>query len=142
MRVALVHDFLNQYGGAERVLETFTEIFPDAPIFTLFYDKTRTKGRFEGKVQGTTFLNRKTVIQNHRHFIPIMPLAAARIDLGSEYDLILSSSAGYAKGVRYNGHTFHINYCHTPLRYAWEQEEYLSSVISNWQLVTGFYLLT
>ena len=126
MRVALVHDFLNQYGGAERVLETFTEIFPDAPIFTLFYDKTRTKGRFEGKVQGTTFLNRKTVIQNHRHFIPIMPLAAARIDLGSEYDLILSSSAGYAKGVRYNGHTFHINYCHTPLRYAWEFDAYVN----------------
>ncbi|MBI3045931.1 MAG: glycosyltransferase [Candidatus Harrisonbacteria bacterium] len=125
MKVALVHDYLNQYGGAERVLETFAEIFPDAPIYTLFYDKKNTFGRFEGRIKSTSFLNQPAVIKNHRPFIPIMPLAAAQINLGSEYDLVLSSSAGYAKGVRYNGHTFHIAYCHTPLRYAWEFDEYL-----------------
>lgn len=126
MKIALVHDYLNQYGGAERVLETLSEIFPEAPIYTLFYDKENTFGRFDGKVKGTSFLNMKMVIKNHRPFIPIMPLAAAQINLGSEYDLVLSSSAGYAKGIRYNGHTFHISYCHTPLRYAWEYSRYFN----------------
>ena len=97
MRVALVHDYLNQYGGGERVLEALSEIFPEAPIYTLFYDKIKTFNRFEGKVQGTSFLNRDMVIKNHRFFIPLMPLAASQLNLGSDYDLILSSSAGYAK---------------------------------------------
>jgi len=126
MKVALVHDYLNQYGGAERVLETFAEIFPEAPIYTLFYDKEKTLGRFDGRVKGTTFLNQPTVIKNHRPFIPLMPAAASRLDLGSNYDLILSSTAGYGKGVRHNGSSFHIAYCHTPLRYAWEQERYFN----------------
>src|SRR3989338_2326757 len=126
MKVALVHDYLNQYGGAERVLEILVEIFPEAPIFTLFYDKEKTLGRFEGKIKGTSFLNREIVIKNHRLFIPVMPLAAAQINLGSDYDLVLSSSAGYAKGIRYNGHTFHIAYCHTPLLYAWEYAQYFN----------------
>lgn len=126
MKVALVHDYLNQYGGAERVLETLSEIFPEAPIYTLFYDKENTLGRFDGRIKGTSFLNREIVIKNHRSFIPVMPLAAAQINLGSEYDLVLSSSAGYANGIRYNGHTFHIAYCHTPLRYAWEHYRYFN----------------
>ena len=88
MRVALVHDYLNQYGGGERVLEALSEIFPEAPIYTLFYDKIKTFNRFEGKVQGTSFLNRDMVIKNHRFFIPLMPLAASQLNLGSDYDLI------------------------------------------------------
>ncbi len=126
MRIALVHDYLNQYGGAERVLEAFSEIFPEAPIYTLFYDKERTKNKFDGKVKGTSFLDTRLVVRNHRPFIPVMPLAAAQINLGHDYDVVLSSSAGYGKGIRYNGHTFHINYCHTPLRYAWEHQKYFN----------------
>jgi len=124
MRVALVHDYLNQYGGGERVLETFSEIFPEAPIYTLFYDKDKTFNKFEGKIRKTSFLDRNIVMNNHRLFIPLMPMAASRLNLGSEYDLILSSSAGYAKGVRHNGKSVHISYCHTPLRYAWEHNKY------------------
>ena len=133
MRVALVHDYLNQYGGAERVLETFAEIFPEAPIYTLFYDKDKTLNRFEGKIKATSFLDKKMVINNHRAFIPLMPIAASQINLRNEYDVVLSSSAGYGKGVRYNGHTFHIGYCHTPLRYAWEYQKYF-----NWNPITKF----
>lgn len=124
MKVALVHDYLNQYGGGEKVLETFSEIFPEAPIYTLFYDKNKTFNRFEGKIGGTSFLNHNVVIKNHRLFIPLMPIAASQMNLGSDYDLILSSTAGYAKGVRHNGKSIHISYCHTPLRYAWEYENY------------------
>lgn len=126
MRVALVHDYLNQYGGAERVLETLSEIFPEAPIYTLFYNKDKTFNKFEGKIGGTSFLNHDMVIKNHRLFIPLMPMAASRMNLGSDYDLILSSSAGYAKGIRHNGKSFHIAYCHTPLRYAWEYSRYFN----------------
>ena len=124
MRIALVHDYLNQYGGAERVLEAFSEIFPEAPIYTLFYDKEKTLGRFEDRIRGTSFLNRNAVIKNHRNFIPLMPIAAASLNLKNDYDVVLSSSAGYGKGVRMDPGTFHISYCHTPLRYAWEYKKY------------------
>ncbi|TSC96652.1 MAG: group 1 glycosyl transferase [Parcubacteria group bacterium Athens0714_26] len=127
MKVALVHDYLNQYGGAERVLETFCEIFPDAPVYTLFYDKKKTLGRFEGKVKSTSFLDRDIVIKNHRFFIPLMPLAASMMRLAeNDYDIILSSSAGYGKGITGRENAPHIVYCHTPLRYAWEYHKYFN----------------
>ena len=125
MKVALAHDYLNQYGGAERGLEVFCEIFPEAPIYTLFYDEEKTLGKFRGREIKTSFLNKEIVIKNHHLFIPLMPFAAAQLNLGSEYDLVLSSSAGYGKGISYGSKTAHISYCHTPLRYAWEFDEYL-----------------
>lgn len=130
MRIALVHDYLNQYGGAERVLEALAEIFPDAPIYTLLHSPERTLSKFTGRVRQTSFLDYPFVHRNHRLFIPLMPLAAGRIDLGKEYDLIISSSASFGKGINYEGST-HICYCHTPLRYAWE-EDYLSAVFPRW----------
>jgi len=139
MRVALVHDYLNQYGGAERVLEILMEIFPDAPIYTLLYDKDRTLGRFEGRVKKTSFLDFGPIRKKHRPFIPFMPLAAQTMAIDDGYDLIISDSAGFAKGVTLKANSlklkapFHISYCHTPLRYAWE-EEYLTGIISNFQL--------
>jgi glycosyltransferase involved in cell wall biosynthesis len=124
MRVALVHDYLNQYGGAERVLEAFCEIFPEAPIYTLFYDKEKTFGKFEEKKIITSFLNNKLVNNKHRLFIPLMPLAASLMKISNNYDLVLSSSAGYAKGIPCGKDAMHISYCHTPLRYAWEYKKY------------------
>ncbi|MDE2001482.1 MAG: glycosyltransferase [Patescibacteria group bacterium] len=126
MRIALVHDYLNQYGGAERVLETFAETFPDAPIYTLMYDREKTHNRFGDRVLGTSFLDHPVVNRNHRAFIPMMPLAASTLNLGKDYDVILSSSAGYGKGFRHQGDAVHIAYCHTPLRYAWENRRYFN----------------
>lgn len=126
MRVALVHDYLNQYGGGERVLEALMEIFPEAPIFTLFYDEEKTLGRFRGRVAKTSLLDFPLVRENHRFFIPLMPTAANFLDLGNDYDLIISDSAGYAKGISYGKNTKHISYVHTPLRYAWEAENYFN----------------
>ncbi len=120
MRVALVHDYLNQYGGAERVLEAFVEIFPRAPIYTLIYDKKRTGYAFEKCRIKTSFLQKLPFIKNHhRPFLFLMPLAIEQFDL-SKYDLVLSDSASYAKGVILKPQTFHICYCHTPTRYAWD----------------------
>lgn len=127
MKVALVHDYLIQYGGAERVLEALMRMFPDAPIYTLLYDKKWTLRCFRGRVKGTAFLDWPFVRRNHRPFIPFMPLAAEFLRLDEPYDLVISDSAGFAKGVRCRGNAYHLSYCHTPLRYAWETDAYFSN---------------
>jgi glycosyltransferase involved in cell wall biosynthesis len=120
MKVALVHDYLNQYGGAERVLEAFCQIFPKAPIYTLLYDKEKTGLAFEGRRIKTSFLQKVPLVKSHhRPFLMLMPLAIEQFDL-SQYDLVLSDSASYAKGVITSSKTLHICYCHTPIRYAWD----------------------
>ncbi|MCL4437526.1 glycosyltransferase [Patescibacteria group bacterium] len=125
MKVVLAHDYLNQLGGAERVLKSLTNIFPDAKIYTLLYDNKRTNWIFRGRMKRTGFLNYIPFSKSHhRLFIPLMPLASSLIKIKSG-DLIISDSAGFAKGFNSKSQ-FHIAYCHTPLRYAWE-ENYLTS---------------
>jgi len=120
MKVALVHDYLNQYGGAERVLEAFCQIFPKAPIYTLFYDAKGTGFAFKNRRIKTSFLQKAPWIKSHhRSFLMMMPLAIEQFDF-SQYDLVLSDSASYAKGVITSPETLHICYCHTPTRYAWD----------------------
>lgn len=120
MRVALVHDYLNQYGGAERVLEAFSQLFPKAPIYTLLYDKGKTGRAFENKKIRTSFLQKVPFLKSrHRSFLMLMPLAIEQFDF-SGFDLILSDSASYAKGAVIPPDAFHICYCHTPIRYAWD----------------------
>ena len=120
MKIALVHDYLTQYGGGERVLEAFSEIWPEAPIFTLVYDARLTGGRFEGKEIHTSFLQKIPFVKSkHRLFLFLMPIAVEQFDL-SDYDIVISDSASYAKGVITKPSTFHICYCHTPTRYAWD----------------------
>ena len=127
MKVALVHDYLNQYGGAERILEAFCELFPEAPIYTLFYDEKLTYGRFKGKDIHTSFIQKIPFSRKYHQMFPLlMPMAVESLDL-SEYDLVLSDSASFAKGVITKPQTFHICYLHTPLRYAWDKShQYLS----------------
>lgn len=118
MRIALVHDYLVQYGGGERVLEAFCELFPRAPIYTLVYDKKSMDGAFEDRIIRTSFLQKIPLARSkHRLFPILMPLAIEEFDL-SKYDLIISTSNSYAKGV--NVSSTHICYCHTPMRYAWD----------------------
>jgi len=120
MRIALVHDYLNQYGGGERVLEAFSEIWPDAPIYTLIYDAEKTKNVFEDKEIYTSFLQKIPFVKkHHRSFLLLMPVAIEQFDL-SDYDVVLSDSASYAKGVITNPNTLHLCYCHTPTRYLWD----------------------
>jgi glycosyltransferase involved in cell wall biosynthesis len=120
MKVALVHDYLNQYGGAERVLEAFVQLFPKAPIYTLLYDKEKTGSAFTNKKIRTSFLQKIPFLKSHhRSFLMLMPLAIEQFDF-SGFDLVLSDSASYAKGAVIPPDTFHICYCHTPIRYAWD----------------------
>jgi len=120
MRVALIHDYLNQYGGAEKVLEAFCEIFPEAPIYTLIYDPKKMRGVFSDKKMHTSFLQKFPFIKSHHRIFPIlMPIAIEQFDL-SKYNIVLSDSASFAKGVITRPETLHVCYCHTPPRYAWD----------------------
>ncbi len=129
MKVALVHDYLNQYGGAERVLETLLDIFPEAHIYTLLYSPDATSERFQNRVHRTSILDFPLARRRHRLFIPLMPAAVRSLRVGRGYDLIVSDSAGYAKGVPQDGNTFHLSYCYTPLRYAWETDTYFANPV-------------
>ncbi len=120
MRVALVHDYLTQLGGGERVLKALSEIFPHAPIFTLVYNRERVGNDFPPSRVKTSFLQKFPFAKTHHRLYPsLMPFAAEQFDL-SKYDLVISDSASYAKGVITGANTLHISYCHTPLRYAWD----------------------
>lgn len=120
MKVALVHDYLNQYGGAERVLKALTEIFPYAPIYTLVYSKKQTLGIFKDKQVHTSFLQKIPLARSyHRIFPVLMPAAIEQFDL-KRFQIVISSAYSYAKGVITTPDTLHISYCHTPLRYAWD----------------------
>jgi len=120
MKIALVHDYLNQFGGAERVLEAFSEIFPNAPIYTLIHDPKKVRGVFSNKKIRTSFLQKIPLVKSYHRIFPfLMPIAIEQFNL-SDYDVVLSDSASFAKGVITGPETLHICYCHTPPRYAWD----------------------
>ncbi len=120
MKIALVHDSLIQYGGAERVLEVLCEMFPSAPIYTLLYDPRKMGGKFADCKIITSFLDFSFVCRHHRWFILLMPLAANMLKISSEYDLVIYATAAFGRGVRAPAHAKTLLYCYTPVRYAWD----------------------
>ncbi len=126
MNVALVHDYLNQMGGAERVLLALHDLYPAAPIYTSIYDPERVDPAFHQLDIRSSFMQRLPFIsKRHQHLLLLYPLAFERFDLG-EYDLILSSSSAFAKGVISRPGAVHICYCHTPMRWAWSYQDYIA----------------
>lgn len=127
LKIAIIHDWLVNYAGSERVLEQMLICFPQADLFSVvdFVPETQ-RGFLQGKRAQTTFINRLPLASRHyRHYLPLMPLAIEQLDLSS-YDLILSSSHAVAKGVLVGPDQLHISYVHSPIRYAWDlQHQYL-----------------
>lgn len=123
LKVALVHDFLINFGGAERVLGVLAEMFPKAPIYTLLYDKEKMGNRFENREIRTSFLQRfpKFLRNHYRWLLPFYMVAPETFDL-REYDLIISSSGAWSKGLVTKLNTIHIAYLHSPMRFAWEPQ--------------------
>lgn len=119
--VAIVHDWLPTIGGAERVLEQLTKVFPSAHIYTLFDFLDKRQKRIFGQCPITSsHLNRLPGVQRYyRNLLPLFPGAVERFDV-SNYDLVLSSSYSVAKGVITGAHQTHISYVHSPARYAWD----------------------
>jgi glycosyltransferase involved in cell wall biosynthesis len=125
MKVALVHDYLNQMGGAERVVLALHELFPEAPIYTSIYDPLRVDAAFQSIDIRTSFMQKLPLVKKHHQpFLPFYPFAMERLDLRG-YDLVLSSSSAFGKGVVTRPETMHICYCHTPMRWCWNYDEYV-----------------
>lgn len=132
MKLALVHDYLIQDGGAERVLRAFAEIWPHAPIFVLFHDRNRWRKEFNGRDIRTSVLQKLPAVLNwYRWTLPLMPAATEHHDL-QEFDVVLSSASAFAKGVVTRPDALHICYCHTPTRYLWtETHSYIKDLRTN-----------
>ena len=124
-RIALVHDWLNQYGGAERVLEALVAHFPGAPVYTSMYWRAGMPAAYREWDIHTTWLDRLPgIYRHHQTYFPLYALAFARLDLSrAGYDLILSNKSGFCHGLR-AGATPHLCYCLAPTRYVWEYEAY------------------
>ena len=122
-RVALIHDFLLDMRGGERVFTRLCEIWPQADIFTTVYDEEGTEGRFAARRVHTSFLQRlRPSARNFRAFLPLYPAAIESLDL-SGYDLVVSSSSAWAHAVMCDDDAVHVSYCHNPFRYAWNDRE-------------------
>lgn len=119
MKVALIHDHLAQDGGAEKVLKVFSEMFPEAPIFTLLYERKNADKYFKNRSISTSIIQRLPFgVRLYKWFLPFMPLAVEFFDL-TGYDLVISDTSSFAKGVITDASTLHLCYCHTPTRYLW-----------------------
>lgn len=122
MKIAIIHDWLVTNAGAEKVLRQILECYPNADIFSLvdfLSDKERDEV-LKGKSAKTSFIQKLPFARKHfRNYLPLFPLAMESFDL-SGYDLIISSSWAFAKGVKKPKNSLHVCYCHTPIRYAWD----------------------
>jgi len=136
MRVALVHDPLYKFGGAERVLQSFHTLYPDAPLYTPLYDEQGTHGAFTGWDIRTSFLQKIPGNIRLINFLrALMPLAVEQWDL-TDYDIVISSSTSVAKGVLTKQDTLHISYLHNVTRFAWyDLDEHIAGArfgITSW----------
>ena len=125
-RIAIVHDFLLTYGGAERVVSQLHAMYPNAPIYTLLANPKLLKTHFPKATIYTSPLNRSWLRSRPQLLLTRMPQAVESFDL-TEYDVVISSSGAFSHGVITGPDTTHICYCHSPMRYAWDwHSEYLT----------------
>ena len=122
MKVVLLHDWLTGFRGGERVLEAFCEMFPEAPLYTLIYQKGSTCAIIENRKITSSFLNHIPGIHQHyRKFLPLFPKAAESLKIIENADLVLSSSHCVIKGVQKPLGAKHVSYIHSPMRYLYDQ---------------------
>ncbi len=120
LKVAIVHYWLVNMRGGERVVEALCELFPQADIYTHVYDPASVSQIIRSHPVRTTFIQKLPApVRHYRDYLPLMPLALEQLDL-REYDLVISSESGPAKGVVVSPDTVHVCYCHTPMRYVWD----------------------
>ena len=124
LNVAIVHDYLNQYGGAERCLEVFHELFPRAPIFTLVYNEDTLPQYNQWDIRPSLLQHFPMIHQHYKYYFPWFPFVVKTFPL-KKFDLVISISQAWVKGIR-TGHVPHVSFCLTPVRYAWDlYEEYM-----------------
>jgi glycosyltransferase involved in cell wall biosynthesis len=125
LKLAIIHDYLNQYGGAERVLERLHELYPDAPIYTSIYDASAMPEAYRKWDIRTSFMQRLPgVMRHHQLYLTLYPMAFESFELGG-YDVVLSNSSAWSKGVITAPSTLHLSYCLTPMRWVWSYRDYV-----------------
>jgi glycosyltransferase involved in cell wall biosynthesis len=132
-RVVLVHDYLNQLGGAEKVVGVFHEMFPDAPIYTSIVDRNRLWSNLVDADIRPSFMQRAPLIRKKfKWFFMLYPFAFRMLRI-PDCDVVISSSSAYAKGIKLpkRSRPIHICYCHTPMRFAWNFEQYIRNETSS-----------
>lgn len=130
MKIALVHDHLAQDGGAEKVLKSFSEIWPEAPIFVWLYDKERANPFFKNRDVRPSFIQKMPFAKRmYKRYLPLLPSATESYDL-SDFDVVLSDTASLGKGVITDVDSLHLCYCHTPTRYLWSDKDV---IIDRWE---------
>jgi glycosyltransferase involved in cell wall biosynthesis len=126
MKTALIHDWLNQIGGAEDVLETLVEMFPDAPIYTSMYWREKMPAHWRQWHIKTSFMDSLPLVHRfHQPYLFVYPFAFQNFDL-TGYDLILSNKSGFCHGITKPQNAIHLCYCLTPTRYVWGFDDYAS----------------
>ena len=133
-KVAVVHDWFNCIAGSEKVVKEIMHCFPDADVFSLvdhLSDEERESLGIQKPIQ-TSFINRLPFQKRFRNYLPLMPMAIEQFDLRS-YDIVISSSHAFGKGVLTSAEQLHLTYVHTPIRYAWDMyQEYLEQEKLGW----------
>jgi len=125
MKLALVHDWLNQIGGAEDVLSAMVALYPQRPIYTSIYAPDLMPADYRKWDIRTLWIDRLPGIHTHHQpYLPLYPLAWSRLDL-SGYDVILSNKSGFCHGLKHGPNSLHICYCLAPTRYVWQFESYI-----------------
>lgn len=125
MKVAIVHDYLNQRGGAERVVAVLHEMFPEAPIFTSIIDWENLLPELSSADIRPSWMQKLPGLKRHfKKYLPLYPKAIESFDLGA-YDLIISSSSAFAKAAIKGPNAIHICYCYTPMRFVWDYQNYV-----------------
>jgi len=132
MRVALIHDHLAQDGGAEKVLQVLAGMFPEAPIYTLLSERKQVDKYFPGRRIETSIIQKLPGgVKHYQWYLAFMPMAVEFFDLRG-YDLVISDSSSFAKGVITRPDCLHIDYCHTPTRYLWsDTHQYINELKYN-----------
>jgi len=128
--IALAHEYFSQHGGAERVVEVFHRMYPDAPVYTFFHDRG-AYGPLPGYDLRTSFLQSVPLGGGlHRALLPLYPRAAAGLRVANGTELVLSSTSAFIKGLTMPDETIHVAYCHSPTRYLWDwSEQYLAEEV-------------
>jgi glycosyltransferase involved in cell wall biosynthesis len=124
LKIALAHDWLNQIGGAENVLEQMVAMYPDAPVFTTIYDPDLMPEAYRSWDIRPSWLNRAPAIhRHHQPYLPLYPPAVTSMDF-SGHNVILSNKSGFIHGLRHTSRQLHICYCLAPTRYVWDYAGY------------------
>ncbi|MCL4377361.1 MAG: glycosyltransferase [Actinobacteria bacterium] len=138
MKITIIHDYLNQYGGAERVVEVLHEIFPKAPIYTSIYLKDNMPESFRKMDIRTSYMQKFPLLNKHfKKYLLFYSRAIESFNL-KEYDLVISSSSAFAKGAVKGSGAYHVCYCYTPMRFVWDYENYVKK--ENFGKIPSFFL--